>query len=53
MSFDGYFDIGKMVTVEEWIMNPYSLSLDKMSDDGKLKDLIELRLNYAFDMCLE
>ena len=32
-SFDGYFDVGKLRTSEEWIMNPYSLNLDKMSDD--------------------
>jgi len=40
-----------METSEEWIMNPYSFNLDKMSDDGKLKEsLTELCSNRALEM---
>ena len=35
-------------------MNPYSFNLDKISDDGELKeDLIELHSNHAFEMQFE
>ena len=35
-------------------MNPYSLNLNKLSDDGELKeDLIELRSNSVLDMQFE
>jgi len=37
-SFDRYFDVGKMETSEEWIVNPCSINLDKMQDDGELKE---------------
>ena len=46
--FDRYFDVGKVETPEEWIMNSHSFTLDKISSDGELKDLIELSSNRAF-----
>jgi len=50
-TWDRYFDTDKMETSEEWIMNPYSFNLDKMSDDGKLKEsLTELCSNRALEM---
>jgi len=49
--FDRYFNVGKMETSEEWIMNPYYFNLDKMPDDVELKEiLVELRSNRAFEM---
>jgi len=48
MSVDRYFNLGMTETYEEWIMNPYSLHLDKMADYGELKEnLIELHSNRA------
>jgi len=35
--FDRYFDVGKIETSENWIMNPYTFNLDKILGDGKLK----------------
>ena len=49
ISLDRYFDLGKMETSEEWIVNPYHIDLDQMSDDGKMQeDPSELRSNRAF-----
>ena len=31
--FDGCFGAGKLKILEKWIMNPYSYSLDNISDD--------------------
>jgi len=46
--FDRYFDIGKVKTFEEWIMNPYAFNLGKVSGDEELKqDLIRT----AFKWC--
>jgi len=43
-----------MDTSEEWTMNPYSFSLDKVSEYGKPKeDLIEQRPNRALQMQFE
>jgi len=43
MPFDRYFDIRKVETSEEWIINLYSFNLNKMSHDGEQKeDLIKL-----------
>ena len=48
MSLDRYFDLGKMKTSEEWIVNPRYIDLDQMSDDGKMqKDPSELSSNRA------
>lgn len=53
-SFDRYFDVGKLESSKEWIMNPYAFDLNKMSDDVELKeDLIELRSNRALEMQFE
>ena len=49
--FDRHFDVGKTETFKEWIMNSYSFSLDKMPDNGELKEnLTELRSNCAVEM---
>ena len=49
MSLDRYFDLGKMKTSEEWIVNPRYIDLDQMSDDRKMqKDPSELSSNRAF-----
>ncbi|XP_037800341.1 protein ZBED8-like [Penaeus monodon] len=53
MSFDRYFDVGKLESSKDWIMNPYAFDLNKMSDDVELKDLIELRSNRALEMQFE
>jgi len=37
-SFDRYFDVGKVETSDERIMNPCSFNLNKMSDDRDLKE---------------
>lgn len=53
-SFDGYFAAGDLKISEEWIMNPYSYNLEKMSDDEELKeDLIDLRTNRTLEMQFE
>ena len=53
-SFDKYFDARKMETSEEWLINPYISNLNKISDDGELKeDLPELRSNRAFNILCE
>ncbi len=51
MSFEGYFAAGELKISDEWIMNPYSVNLDNMSDDEELKkDLIELRTNRFLEL---
>ena len=37
-SFDGYFAAGDLKISEEWIVNPYSYNLRKMSDVHELKE---------------
>jgi len=39
-----------MKSSDEWIVNPCSFNLDKMWDDGELKDLKELCSNRALEM---
>ncbi len=54
MFFEGYFAAGELKTSDEWIMNPYSVNLDNMSDDEELKeDLIELRTNRFLELQFE
>uniref|UniRef100_UPI00358E7D1C protein FAM200C-like n=1 Tax=Myxine glutinosa TaxID=7769 RepID=UPI00358E7D1C len=53
-SFDGYFAAGDLKISEEWIMNPYSYNMEKMSNDEELKeDLIDLQTNRALEMQFE
>lgn len=53
-SFDGYFAAGDLKISEEWIINPYSYNMEKMSNDEELKeDLIDLRTNRALEMQFE
>uniref|UniRef100_UPI00358EA82C protein FAM200C-like n=1 Tax=Myxine glutinosa TaxID=7769 RepID=UPI00358EA82C len=53
-SFGGYFAAGDLKISEEWIMNPYSYNMEKMSNDEELKeDLIDLRTNRALEMQFE
>ena len=50
-SFDKYFDVGKLDSTEEWILDPYSFSLEKMSGDVEFEEeLIDLRSNRALEL---